>query len=196
MLLTKDSGIVGVFLPGIIFGVIISFYFYKQPIYKIVTFIIISGAAYFLAYFIASLIGGCAVCGFTPAYVEAGWLGIARPGMLQLAIANLAGGAVGALMVSIAYKIFVPHPPRIYGGIFDLTLIGGVLAVVGFLPGLFLGSTYENNYIQSFYILFPVWQFGMAFALSRYMGKEKNSEAAENIPPRLDTEGNHIELMH
>lgn len=157
-----EWGVVGVFnLPGCLFGVAILMCFRKTPLLKAIVFIIVSDIAYYIAFMTAILAGA-------PFAGNSSWNSSISP--FQLAIGSFAGGMAGAVILALGFYFLIS---RIYSkyGFWPVTLAGGILGIMGFMPGFLLGGNFNNSYAPNFLLLFPIWQVGIAIVLNYYLQK-------------------------
>jgi hypothetical protein len=136
-------------LPGIIFGVALSLFFSPDVFFAerkrikalgaLIGFVAVSTAAWLAAFFGAMALMFAGSSNGAPPWMYAG---------------IFIGGCIGALILSLGLALL--HRFSTPKEVLILTITGGLLGVVSFLPGL------------NIYFLFPIWQAGMAAEIAYF----------------------------
>lgn len=164
-------GDVSFIIPGLFFGLSFAFYFRDKTSGKRVNFVIVSIVAYVAAYIVA--------------FVTALLLGqgFGNASMFVYGVAGFIGGIVGAYIVSLGFSYLISRQFLARDRTMVI-LIGGILGCVGFILDALLGGADGNLF--GFYVLYIIWQTGMAWALG-YASKEAKQmpESKEKTPLQL-----------
>ena len=145
-------GVVGFLVPGVLFGIAISFYFWSSvKASRIVNFILLSGFAYFAAF-----------------YVVANSSNPLHGAGSDSSLVFIFAGLIGALILVLGMDVFL------------LRLTRKQFIILVFLGGLFVIPGIFTPFYGQLHGLYIVWQTGMAFALGICV--RQNKKTVQIIP--------------